>query len=334
MSDEQLSILDENLTDEEREALKDDSADELEQMTMDELAAYNHEQDNKEDDPKDEVEDVADAEDTGDKPDEKADTKAETDDKPEDAGAKGDDAKPAQSEVEDTTDDVEDDAEPEIEALPQKLNHQAANEKLQGLESTMEDLRTDRLKLAQDLDDGEISALEHRKKLDAIEQEMDEAKEAATDIKLNFKLSQDNATENWFENVVPSFNDQNTIYTTNKTMAKLLDTTVRELQVEAAKSGKNPLSPAILRIAHKRISAEMPQMFSGATQAGKQADKAEKPAGDRKRIPTLADVPAAADDSGLTNSKFAALDKLTGEAYENAIMALTPKEHDEYMNQE
>jgi len=346
-NDDQLSILDDNLTEEERAALDDDTGADLEDLTLDELAAQlDADQDDDSDNETHDEDD--DAPNTSDKSNNENDSKAETDDKPENADAKDLDAgedtkedKPSSAEGEDATDDapttdddVSDDESEELAPLPERLNASSANAKLEELNEKIEDLSAERLKIAQDLDDGEISALEHRKKLDAIEAQMDASKDAVRDIRTDFRLATNDARENWFENVVPSFNEQNKIYTENSAMEQLLDSTVRTLQQQAAKEGKNPLSPKILTIAHNRIKKQMPQMFgSVSTTATKTADKVEKPKGERARVPTLADVPAAADDSGLTNSKFAAIDRLSGEEYEKAFMALSEAEQDEYLAQ-
>lgn len=336
MADEELSLIDANLTEEELAALEDDD-DDLEQLTLDELAA----EINKDDGPEEIIaSDKEKGKGEGDDDDEGDDDQKA---KP-DANQSDDDNEPAKDEGQNKAeeanagegdDDADDDLN-DVDALPKSLDLTDANERLRKNAEQIDRLEAQALKIAEDEDDGELTAVEARIKRREIDKQINKLNDENTEIRIDAKLRQDNAKDNWFDNVVPTFLDQNPIYSDNKAMAQVFDNTVRELQTQVIAAGKNPLSPSILLKAHKMIKAQMPGMFAAATPKAdpspKDEPKAKAPEKGRERVPTLSDVPSASDNIG-TNTKFAALDKLDGEEYERAFEKLSDAEQEEYLSQ-
>lgn len=341
--------LSENLTEEELALLSDDDDDILESKTLDELGGEVQIIDgddieevipssNKEEG--DDDDDNAEGDDDGDGEEGEANADAANEnnaDAKDDADPAPEDKKPDETpEADENTDD--DDELSSLRDLPKSQNVEVANSELERIHNDLAELKKQRLSVAEDVDDGELTNMEGRVKIDEIEAKMDALKDKSMEIRTSFKLSVDNAKEHWFETTVPHFTDANPIYTTNNAMAEVFNNTVVAMQEKAIASGKDPLSPAILEKADAAIRKQMPQMFA-APKADPAPDEknekkvAEKPKRDRQRVPSLADVPAAQEDIGTSN-KFKALDDLPpGQAYEDAFAKLSPAEQEEYMNQ-
>jgi hypothetical protein len=198
-----------------------------------------------------------------------------------------------------------------------------------------EDLTTKKAELKQQLaelakkfDDGDLMATEFNEQREAIEDQREELLKR----EIRIETQRETALETWRDEV-KNFTKDHPQYKKGGFLYDALDKTVRELQVTAV----NPLSPAILAKAHKAIQAEL-----GLPIEDKQAPApAPKPTvrSDKARPappPTLAHIPASditdADDGG----EFAHLDRLMDKdsvAYEAALKRLSPADQDRYLSQ-
>ena len=313
-------------TAEEIAAMNDDSDDELEKLTLDELDAHV-------------ASEVLKAEDDGvDDTDTKEPVKEEkaevNEDKPETTGKESDaETGTVEEEVQEPSAETNNaDAEDTFEDVPEAINREIQQQRLTDTNSKIESLKDARLKLADDLDSGDLTNREYREKLDKLEGHLDVLKNQAHDINADFKNNSSAAEKDWLDNTVGGFLAENKEYE-NDAMFTLLDATVKDIQKQALHQGKSEFSPTILAQAHARIKTSMPGMFKATpAEAGKTTAKEEsapKPNGERPSTKSLADTPGTAEP--VSDSKYAALDRLEGKAYEDAVEALTPAEYEQYL---
>lgn len=190
-------------------------------------------------------------------------------------------------------------------------------------------LDAERDKLAEQFDDGELSAKEYREKLKPIEAEMDDLKQQRTTA----NTLRDIAITDYKEKTVPDFLKDNPQYKPGSLLYKMLDDEVRKLQ----QGSRDPLNPKHLRKAHETISEQL-RAALGDTGGGKRPDPKTPPKTPPKREvpPTLAGVPSAditdADDGG----EFAYLDRLAAKnvvEYEKELAKLPDHKRDQYLAQ-
>jgi len=174
------------------------------------------------------------------------------------------------------------------------------------------------------VDDGEITMKEFRAKERALRSESADIREQM----MRASISRDAEVQTWFKQTVPAFLAEHPEYEAGGILHDMLNTKVKALQAAAAEAGNSQTSPAILRQAHESVRAELAKVGlekkSATTQDGA---KKEKPK--RELPPTLAHVPAA--DISDTDSEFAYLDRLSGDAYEDALAKLSDDQRDRYL---
>jgi hypothetical protein len=112
---------------------------------------------------------------------------------------------------------------------------------------------------------------------------------------------------------------------------QLLDTQVRILQ--ATKYKTDPFHPDLIGEAYEALVGAASDL-TGHAPAAKPGKKETVPKanGEREIPPSLGTLPAAGEDNLSDGGRFAHLDRLNGEAFENALAALSPADRDRYLN--
>ena len=230
--------------------------------------------------------------------------------------------------------DVDDDGDfPEIPEPPSFV----AKEPPAELKTRAGELERSLEELAEKHDEGEITTAEFTKESRKIQREL-----APLDVKLasatvSVEDADNQAKEHWSTQTVPAFLEHFPEYKQSRRMLKVLDDVVREVQVDEATN--NPLHPDVLRKAHRIIEKEYGFTFAKAAKAAAADDP--KPAANGKRTapgkdkerqipPTLGRVPAADHSDSVDTSKWAAIDRLKGVAYEDAMAKLSDEDSDAY----
>lgn len=196
-------------------------------------------------------------------------------------------------------------------------------------------LKAERNELAQKWDDGELTATEHRKLADELEDRLDslKAKQMAADV------GRETAVQKWAREDVPSFLNKNPEYKRSEFMLKALEAKVVEIQ----KTSRNPVNPKILERAHAEIRREIygddaakPAKASEGQQAnGKPSGKPGAP----KRPdmpPTLRGVSQSDAIEAGGGGEFGYLDRLMDSdsvAFEQALSKLSETQRDRYLAQ-
>ncbi len=184
--------------------------------------------------------------------------------------------------------------------------------------------------LAEQFDDGELTAKEYREKLKPIEKELDELKDRRTAA----NVERDLEIRRYKTETVPGFLEAHPEYADPESpLYTMLDQTLRKLQ----QSSRDPLSPRLLERAHEQIAGQVRKAFGVDVTAPKPKDPNPKPAAPKREIPpTLANVPTSditdADDGG----EFAYLDRLATqdvEKYEAALAKMSDEARERYLAQ-
>jgi hypothetical protein len=183
--------------------------------------------------------------------------------------------------------------------------------------------------LDQQENDGDLTRAEWRAKMRELEKTRDELKSEIIrqEVTIDFTTRAVAASrDTWVNDTVPAFLDEHPQYAFGTAAYSMLNAVVSDLQKETGR----PYDAAHLANAHRRIEAEARKMLKlpDADPAAKPvAPAAKRPAAP----PTLSKIAAAAPEIIADNSKFAALDRLKGEAYQTAFDKLSPAEQDAYM---
>lgn len=195
-----------------------------------------------------------------------------------------------------------------------------AKERLSEIKSQLQDL-------AEKFDDGELTAKEMRAQSEALEDERNQLNQAL----FKAEFSQEVAQDNWVKTTVPAFLAKHSEYAAGSPLYTMLDQEVRKHQTEALKNGRSQWDPAILRKAHASITTALET-------AGLRRKESKKPAGKVEKLkrelpPNLSRVPSSDITETEEGGQYAHLDRLTGEAYEDALAKLTPDQQDAYLSQ-
>lgn len=182
------------------------------------------------------------------------------------------------------------------------------------------DLRAQRLEIAQKFDDGDISAAEMSTQHSEIDDKIADIRTQVlkADISTGARLS------TWDAHV-ESFlaKPEHAIYRDNAAMNAALDAEVRRLQ---AQPDARPLDPGALGQAHQNIQAALGVKTTPAP--------TPTPAPGAPVIPpTLRTLPASDLTPTNDTGEFAAIDRLTGTAYDDALAKLTPEQMNRYLAQ-
>lgn len=189
-------------------------------------------------------------------------------------------------------------------------------------------LETRRTELATRFDDGELTAREYREQDRALEREERELHQQ----QLRAEMSRDMVVEAWTTQVT-TFLSAHPQYAKGSPLYAALDAEVRRLQQDA----DQPLDPKLLAEAHesvdRQIRAAMGMPAAGA--AASAPKPAPKPAARQiEAPPTLAHVPAAGITETGDTGNYAALDRLMEtnyEAYEAELAKMTDAQRDRYL---
>lgn len=173
-------------------------------------------------------------------------------------------------------------------------------------------------------DDGDITAREYQKQLDALAKEERSIERAQDRAELAAQMDQQRLQNDW-NTTCATFVDSHAVYKDNPRLYKALDAEVRELAAKpetAQWSGQKFLDEA-----HKNLKTAFG--FNEPTD-GKPADSQRQ---QRELPPNLAKVPAA-NLEDTTGGRFAVLDRMAQNdpiAYEEAINKLSAAERDAYL---
>lgn len=275
-------------------------------------------------------------EEEGGSPDDEADPQVAPEEKSEEpepeekAGAKAEDTPEAEDEPADKTDGKDSDGDEPAPKSPRHIYEAPADldKKLEALDKQIDEL-------AQKFDDGELTAVEYRQQV----KELDKDQRELQAQKIRAEVSHDFVVNHW-KQAVDDFLGSHTQYERGSPLFNALDAEVRRLQTDA----DNQFDPGILEQAHKAVEAQVrkflgqpdpePGKDAGAAGAKKAGDS--KPAGKKPLAeipPTLAGVPAA-DITDTDGGEFSHLDRLADtdpEKFEAALARLSSADRDRYL---
>ncbi|HJV52781.1 MAG TPA: hypothetical protein VJ652_15040 [Noviherbaspirillum sp.] len=213
-------------------------------------------------------------------------------------------------------------AEPEA-APPQNAPILVA-EVPQDADAKLAEIGTKKADLLTQFDDGDITAKEYQTALDAILKEERAIERQIDKAQLAQEMEQQRLQNEW-NSTVSSFLESNKQYKDNPRLYRALDQEVRD--VAATDEAKGMTGAQILAKAHANLAEAFgfaaPKQ-DGTKPTGKQP--ITKPA----LPPSLHNVPSA-EVEDMSGGKFAALDRLSGIAYEEALSKLSPAEREAYL---
>jgi hypothetical protein len=193
--------------------------------------------------------------------------------------------------------------------------------------------------LAQRFDDGEMSAREYK----AAERELNLVERELHDMKLKAEIANDSqeavvedTKDTWYNKTVPEWMTAHAAtYKQGSIAYKALHEEVARIQTARFDAGQDYVSKSVLDEAHRnvqneiRAAAGLPPL--GETPAAEQPKP--KPAEEKRRLPPqLADVPAADGAFFEEGGEFAAISRLEGVDYENALAAMPDHKREAYLN--
>lgn len=215
---------------------------------------------------------------------------------------------------------------PAIEAEATKQQPILVAPALEDADARLAEIATKKDALLTQFDDGDITAREYQKQLDALAKEERQIEFQQHEANLASKLEQQRLQNEW-TSTCNSFVESHPIYKNNDRLYRTLDAEVRELAAKpetASWSGQRFLDEA-----HKNLKTAFG--FSEPTDQGK-ADKAKyDPAASLP--PNLARVPAA-DIESTSGGKYAVLDRLASTdplGYEAALEKMSEAERNAYL---
>ena len=195
------------------------------------------------------------------------------------------------------------------------------------LKAKLADIEAKKDALLTQFDDGDITARDYQKQLDALAKEERAVEMAKFEAGIAQKLEQQRLQNDW-TNTCNQFVASHDVYKDNPRLYKALDAEVRDLASKPETA--NWTGQQFLEEAHKNLKTA----FGFA--------EAEKPAGDkpadkrppRDLPPNLAKVPAA-NVEDTNGGRFAVLDRLANTdpvAYEETLNKMSQAERDAYLN--
>jgi len=187
--------------------------------------------------------------------------------------------------------------------------------------------------LAAKYESGDLSFSEYRKQDRAMQAEYDQAKQGISEALLTERIaaehSKQSAEQTWQAEQDMFFAD-NEIYKTDPILRGALGAQLDTLYADSANEGKSGLW--YLREAGKAIDERFNRAPADASSdaLALAKDKQRKKAAEPVPAPrTLGDVPAA--EANIDAGEFAAVDKMQGIAYEEAIAAMSPTTYERFM---
>lgn len=243
--------------------------------------------------------------------------------------AVGDDPLKAQAEAGDAdADEPETDDGGEEDEMPAPRRRIETVKAPDDADARLAEIAKRRDELAEQFDNGDITAKEFQAEIAKLDDERLEIKMALNRAEMVEELRKDT----WLNQTVPAWLSRHAVYGENETLHGMLDLEVRKLQVKAMEDGGDPFDPAILDRAHKSLTAAI-HVLTGAPLAKPNEKPAAKPAAKRPPAPpTLAAIPSA--DITDTDGEFAALDRLASSdpiAFEDAMAKLSEAQRERYL---
>lgn len=179
--------------------------------------------------------------------------------------------------------------------------------------------------LDKQFDEGDITFSEHKKALREINQQRNALDRAELKAELAAEAYQTQIDNSWQASQTAFFSAHPEINTANDVQMTALDHLVRQETKAVLDKGGVIGVPEL-----ERAYAKFKQAFNIADTAPKQQQKQVKTPKNGIVPPNLGTLPAAtANDTD--DGKFAALDRLEGTAYEDALAKLTDAQRDEYL---
>lgn len=179
--------------------------------------------------------------------------------------------------------------------------------------------------LDKQFDEGDITFSEHKKALREINQQRNVLDRAELKAELAAEAYQTQIDNSWQASQTAFFSAHPEINTANDVQMTALDHLVRQETKAVLDKGGVIGVPEL-----ERAYAKFKQAFNIADSAPKQQQKQVKTPKNGIVPPNLGTLPAAtANDTD--DGKFAALDRLEGTAYEDALAKLTDAQRDEYL---
>jgi hypothetical protein len=174
-------------------------------------------------------------------------------------------------------------------------------------------------------DEGEMERADYNKAKAPLQDRRDDLREA--------KRITATALEEYQSQTMPAFWDKHPEYEKGSPLYAALDAQVHKIQAE----GKyNPFDPAVLELAHHVVMKDVRKIAGGAVPKKEAAPKPEtKPAATvpPKRPappPNIGKLPAADMNEATDGGEFAAISRLTGVEFEDALAKLTDEQRDRY----
>lgn len=189
------------------------------------------------------------------------------------------------------------------------------------------ELKQQLAELSKKFDDGDLMATEFNAQREAIE----EQREALLKQEIKTETQRDLGLQKWRDDVA-DFSKDKPQYQPGGILREALDKKVKELQVNAV----NPLSPRLLEKAHAEIQKALGLPLGKAeTPAPKKDEPAKTPAPRRPAPPpTLAHIPATDITDADDGAEFSHLDQLLERdsvRFEQELARLSPADRDRYL---
>ena len=202
-------------------------------------------------------------------------------------------------------------------------------------DAKLSEIATKKEELLTKFDDGDITAKEYQKELDALARQEREIEWAQREAELAGKLEAQRQANEW-KATVDSFIAANPRYNPEKSesMYKLLDLEVRRVAVTDEFKGRNDAAAGreILQRAHENIAKDL---GFDAKPAAKAKDTATQAKPKKPDLPPSLHSAPAAEQNDTTGGKFAVLDRLSTTdpiGYEEALMKLSDADRNAYLS--
>lgn len=198
---------------------------------------------------------------------------------------------------------------------------------LEDADTRLAEIATKKDALLTQFDDGDITAREYQKQLDALAKEERQIEFQQHEANLAAKLEQQRLQNEW-TSTCNTFVEAHPIYKDNARLYKALDAEVRELAAKPETA--NWTGQRFLDEAHKNLKSAFG--FAEAETGKPQAKTKYDPTANLP--PNLAKVPAA-DIESTTGGKYAVLDRLASSdplAYEEALAKMPDAERNAYLS--
>lgn len=191
-----------------------------------------------------------------------------------------------------------------------------------GIQEKLAEISTQKDELHDQFDNGDLTAKEYQKQLDALNKEERKLEFQVHESQMAEKLEAQRVQNEW-KTLCDSFLASNPTYKENARLYKLLDDEVKTLAVDPKTAGWTGLK--ILQEAHNNIYSEFSGSFKNQSAARKQ---------DIKLPPNLSKIPSA-DIESTDGGRFAVLDRLATAdpiEYENALAKMSDSDRNAYLS--